>query len=246
MIKSLYMIGTMNNVLGDNIIVGGSPIVVEISGPAGAGKTTLLQALDQCDEKIVTGVRLHKVRYIPFFASNSLLFLPTFLRQYRHSRWFTWRETRSMAYLKAWHHVLKRQVSNNNLVTVLDHGPIYRLALLREFGPEITRSQTYERWWDRMLKQWATIMYMVVWLDAPDVVLLERIHTRNRWHIVKGKSGREAYGFLARYRTSYEQIITRLTANGGPKLLRFETHQKSVDQIVDEVLAAFNPESNEN
>ena len=151
-----------------------------------------------------------------------------------------------MVYLKAWHHVLERQVSNNDMVTVLDHGPIYRLALLREFGPEITKSQLYERWWDGMLKQWATIMDMVVWLDAPDVVLLERIHTRNCWHIVKRKSGQEAYEFLARYRTSYEHIITRLTANRGPTLLRFDTHQKSVDQIVDKVLAALNSQSNEN
>lgn len=149
-----------------------------------------------------------------------------------------------MVYLKAWHHVLERQAANNDVVTVLDHGPIYRLALLREFGPEMTKSQLYERWWDSMLKQWATIMYMVIWLDAPDVVLLERIYTRNSWHIIKGKSEQEAYEFLARYRTSYEQTITRLTANRGPTLLRFDTHQKSVDQIVDKVLAAFNSESN--
>ena len=235
----------MNKVLADNTIGGRSPLVVEICGPAGAGKTTLLQALDQCHEKIVKGVRLRKISYIPFLASNTFLFLPTFLRQYKHSRWFTWRETRSMVYLKAWHYVLERQISNSEMVTVLDHGPIYRLALLREFGPEITKSQLYERWWDSMLKQWATIMYMIVSLDAPDAVLLERIHTRNRWHIVKGKSGQEAYEFLVRYRTSYEQIITRLTANGGPRLLRFDTHQKSVDQIVGKVLAAFNSESNE-
>ena len=146
-----------------------------------------------------------------------------------------------MVYLKAWHHVLNRQVSNNDtdFVTVLDHGPIYRLALLREFGPEITKSNIYERWWDTMLKQWAAIMYMIVWLDAPVPVLLERIHTRNCWHIIKGKSGQEANEFLSRYRASYEQITTRMTANRGPTLLRFDTHQESLNQIVDKVLAAL-------
>jgi len=236
----------MNKGLADKRIVGRSPLVVEMCGPAGAGKTTLLQALHQCDEKIVTGVRLHKITYILFFASNTFFLLPTFLRHYRHGRWFTWRETRSMVYLKAWHHVLDRQVSNNDMVTVLDHGPIYRLALLRDFGPEITKSQLYERWWNSMLKQWATIMDMVIWLDAPDVVLLERIHTRSRWHIIKRKSGQEACEFLGRYRTSYEHIISALTAEGGPQVLRFDTDQKSVDQIVDKVLAALNSQSNEN
>ena len=96
-----------------------------------------------------------------------------------------------------------------------------------------------------MLKRWADIMYMVVWLDAPDVVLLERIYTRDRWHIIKEKSGKEAYEFLARYRKSYEQTITRLTSSRGPIILRFDTHQKSVDQIAEKILAAVNSESNE-
>jgi len=237
----------MNKASADTTIIGRSPLVVEICGSAGAGKTTLLKALDQCHEKVVTGVRLHKIRYVPFFVRNTYFMLPTFLRQYKHSRWFTWKETRSMVYLKAWYHVLKRQVSNNDIdmVTVLDHGPIYRLALLREFGPEITKSKLYQRWWDTVLKQWAAIMDIVVWLDAPDAVLLERINTRNRWHIIKGKSVQEVYEFLARYRKSYEQTITRLTDNRGPTLLRFDTHQKSVNQMVDKVSAVFNSKPNE-
>ena len=240
------MVKTLHEVLGDNTIVDRSPpLVVEISGLAGAGKTTLLKSLDQFPKKIVTGIRLHKITYIPFFVTTIFFLLVTFLRQYKQSRWFTWRETRSMVYLKTWHHVLQRQVSKNGTVTILDHGPIYRLALLREFGPAITKSQLYERWWNSMLKRWADIMYMVVWLDAPDVVLLERIYTRDRWHIIKEKSGKEAYEFLARYRKSYEQTITRLTSNRGPIILRFDTHQKSVDQIAAKVLAAVNPESNE-
>jgi thymidylate kinase len=150
-----------------------------------------------------------------------------------------------MVYLKAWHHVLERQTPNNGTITILDHGPIYRLAFLREFGPEIIKDQSLEKWWDRMLKQWAATLDMVIWLDAPDAILLERIHARNRWHTVKGKSEQEAYEFLVRYRTSYEQIIAKLAANRGPMLLRFDTNQQSVHQIMDEVLAALNLAPNE-
>lgn len=238
----------MNKVLADNTIVGRSPLVVEMCGPAGAGKTTLLRALSQCNQVFVEGahLRVRRIGHIPFFLSNALLLLPAFLSHHRNSRCFTWDEIKMMVCLKGWPHVLRRQASNNGTVTVLDHGPVFQLTRLHAFGPEKINSQSFEEWWDSMLKQWATIMYMVVWLDAPDAVLLERIHTRNRWHIIKGKSGQEACEFLGRYRTSYEHIISALTAEGGPQVLRFDTDQKSVDQIVDKVLAAFNSESNEN
>ncbi len=242
------MASTMNKGLADNTIVGRSPLVAEMCGLAGAGKTTLLRALIQCNQVFEEGahLRVRRIGHIPFFLSNAFLLLPAFLSHHRNSRWFTWDEIKMMVYLKGWPHVLRRQASNNGTVTVLDHGPVFQLSQLHAFGPEKINSQSFEEWWDSMLKQWATIMYMLIWLDAPDAVLLERINTRNRWHVIKGKSGEEAYEFLARYRTSYEQTITRLTAKGGPTLLRFDTHLKSMNQIVDKVLAAFSLESNEN
>jgi thymidylate kinase len=96
-----------------------------------------------------------------------------------------------------------------------------------------------------MLKQWAVTLDMLIWLDAPVTILLERIHARNHWHIAKDKSEQEAYEFLARSRTSYKQIISALTANGGPRVLRFDTDQDSLDKIVDKVLVAFNLKDSE-
>ena len=66
---------------------------------------------------------------------------------------------------------------------------------------------------------------------------MERINMRNQRHAVKGKSEREGYEFLALYRTSYEQILAKMTDYGGPPPLQFDTSQASIEQIVDEVLA---------
>ncbi len=144
-----------------------------------------------------------------------------------------------MIYLQAWHHILERQPTKPDVVTILDHGPIFRLVLLREFGPEITKSHVFQQWWDRTLKQWAMTLDMVVWLDAPDSILLERIQTRHRWHLVKERSEQEAYEFLARYRTSYEWVIPKLRASGCTQVLRFDTDHESLGQIADRVLAAL-------
>jgi len=229
----------MNNGATSNTIVEKPPLVVEIIGPAGAGKTTLVRALSRRDKTIQPGIPLPKTRQIPFFISNTFSMLPTYLRHYRHSRWFNWRETRSMVYLKAGLHVFRQEALNKDVVTVLDHGPIYRLATLREFGPELTTSQLYARWWANLFSQWAATLDMIIWLDAPNVILLDRIRCRDHWHVIKEKCEREAYDFLTRYRTAMEQLIVRSVTDHQVALLRFDTSQKSAEQIVDKVLATF-------
>ncbi len=215
--------------------------VVEIAGPAGAGKTTLLRALQQRHPGVVAGVRDSKLHYVPFLIGNTFTLLPTFLRRYRHDRWFTWPETRGMIYVKAWHDRLIRQPSKEHTVTVLDHGPLFHLVSLSEFGPEITKSRVYRQWADRAFRQWAAMLDVVVWLDAPRPVLSDRIHARDRWHVVKGKPEAEVHEFLSRYQRAFEEIFRGLTVHGGPTMLRYDTGQKSTRQIADEVLSMLRP-----
>lgn len=232
--------GTISHVAGNNMRDGNTrPLTVEIVGLAGAGKTTLIRTLCQQNQKVQEGIRLHKMRTIPFLVSNTLFLLPTFLSHYRHTRWFTWSEVRSMNYLKAWHHALTRQSRRNDFVVVFDHGPIFRLALLREFGPEITRSQLFEQWWDSVLNEWMNTLDILVWLEAPFAILLERAQRRGHWYLSSGISVQEGYKFLRRYQRAYEQIMARLQTNRRLTFLHFDTGQKSPTQIANEVLVAL-------
>ena len=149
-----------------------------------------------------------------------------------------------MDYLKAGLHVLGQQASNNDVVTILDHGPIYRLAFLRALGPEITTSQLYKRWWANLLNQWTATLDIVIWLDAPNAVLLERIRARDSWHTIKEKCEPEAYEFLNHYRTFLEQIIAESVTDRQITLLRFDTNQESLEQTVDKILATFDSAPN--
>ena len=218
------------------------PLIVELVGPAGAGKTTLSRVMSQHGEKhrIAADLQLRTMEHIPIFVRNIPFLLPVLLRRCRNSRWFTWDEIKAMVYLNGWHRVLRQQVSNNGTVVFLDHGPVFKLATLLAFGPDKLRSQDFEKWWHSMFEQWASTLNMVIWLDAPDALLVERINTRSQRHAVKGKSEREAYEFLARYRTSYKQILAKLTAYRGLTLLQFDTSQATIEQIADEVLVTCN------
>ena len=144
-----------------------------------------------------------------------------------------------MLYLKAGLHVFRQQALNNDVVTVLELGPMYRLAMLREFGPELTTSQRYARWCANLFSQWAATLDMIIWLDAPNEVLLDRIRRRDNWHPIKETHEREADEYLTRYRTAMQQLIVQSVTDHQVALLRFETSQQSVEQIVDKVLATF-------
>ena len=214
--------------------------VVELVGPAAVGKSSLIRALTQSDEKFTVGVgpRRRRIGDVLNHVSNVLLLLPILLRHYRNDRWFTWEEIKMLAYLKGWHHALRRQASNGS-ITLVENSAAFKLTRLHAYGPEKMRCQSFDGWWASMLKQWGNTVGMVIWLDAPDEILIERVHARGRWHRIMGMSGKEANEFLARYRQSYERIIPAFTANCGARLIRLDTHRESLGQMRDKVLAAY-------
>ena len=214
-------------------------MVVEIVGSAGAGKTTLLQVLGRHNRKFCAVFDFRRIRYYPFFAGSALLLLPTLVRLWRLRKRLAWREIRMMIHLRAMPHILEDDRTSHEAIAIVDQGPIYMLSRLHESGFGDFKDPTLDRWWSSVLDRWAAILDLVIWLDASDVVLVERIHARAKLHSIKGKSQQQAYDFLARFRRSYEQIISGLTARGGPRIVAFQTDQQPLQQILQEVLAAF-------
>ena len=217
-------------------------LIMELVGPAGAGKTTLSRTLSRRNPSIQIGseIELQKLKYAPVFLSNFVSLLPIFLRQLRYGQLFTWDEIKYLVYLKGWSRVLRREAGTGDAAVLLDHGPVFKLATLYEFGPEKLKVDGFEKWWDKIFSQWASTLDIVVWLDAPDSVLEKRINSRDQRHLVKGKTQSEVVHFLARYRASYEQTLAKLKTNEGPLLLQFDTSQTSIDQVADEILSAMN------
>ena len=217
------------------------PLIVEIIGLAGTGKSTLSNALYGQSEKILASERLgvKKAKHRFFFIKQGFLLLPTFFRHPRNGRWFTSEEIKKMVYLKGWHSVLKRQGSNNNAIIVVDQGPIFKLATLYGFGPEKLKDQSLNNWWDQLFKQWASTIDMVVWLDGPDDILIERIISRDSSHLVKELSTQEARKFFSDYRSAYNYIIAKLTSIEDISVLRFDTSYQSPEDIMAQVLRSF-------
>ncbi len=211
-------------------------MIVEIVGPTGSGKTTL--AHDLCQRTtMLPAKRLRVMRggQLPFFASQFLSLVPTLLNARGTGRWFTMDEIKKMIYVSGWHSVLMQQSVGHNKVIVNDQGAIFKMAMLHEFGPPRLRSQRFDKWWNQAFAQWACVLDVVIWLNAPDEILIERIQTRNKEHKLQDSSSQAACSFLAKYRCSLSSVISKLSAKNRLRILNFDTHCQSFKNLTSEV-----------
>jgi len=205
--------------------------VVELVGPAGSGKSTLALALSLINNSAVisSAPNFHQIRHLPFFVNNCLRITPNLVsflltekRPRPSLRQFVW-----MITLTGWHHLLREPESTGKIL-LLDQGPIFLMTDLSEFGPDCFQSKNMQAWWAGAYKHWANTIDLVVWLDAPDSVLINRINSRTKQHVVKNKPPCEILNFQSLSRQALNQTILKLSAfNEYLKILRFDTSQVS-------------------
>ena len=90
-----------------------------------------------------------------------------------------------------------------------------------------------------MFNQWAQTLDLVIWLDAPEEILIERIRSRDKWHPVKESPAQEMRDYLLRYQSAYEHVISQLSAIRELKVLRFNTGCQTPEDITSQVLNAI-------
>lgn len=217
--------------------------IVELVGPAGAGKTTLADLVSADGDEVRLGLPLGGAERRRAHAVAALRVVPACLRSRGERRWFTADEIRAMGYLDAWQRRAARPATAGGTV-LLDHGPVFRLAQLDEFGPPATTDPAFRRWWDGSVRRWAGLLDVVVRLDAPDDVLAARIRSRDQQHVVKGAADAAISAFLERYRTAYDRVLGRLVAAaeqcGSPiEVVTVRTDREAASRIADRVGAAL-------
>ena len=96
------------------------------------------------------------------------------------------------------------------------------------------------------MELWAGELGAIVWLDAPDEVLWDRINGRDQWHGTKGERADVGRRFIALYRGLFEDVLHRIEILGGPQIVRFDTSRMSGERLAAEVrsfLAAHRDQS---
>lgn len=212
--------------------------VVEIAGPAGAGKSTLTKALSECDRSIKVGMYPYTrdIRNLPFYFYNSVRLLPTFRSFQRCCQKFTRSQYAVMTILEGWPDLLRKQNKFDPAVWLLDQGPVYMLSDLLRSSSD-TFAETAQAWWNRTCLEWGSLLNLVICLDAPDAVLLERVRQREKYHGFKQNTDQQAVNFLNRCRQTQNAILNSLhRSSTGPDIICFNTSQISLIDITQSIL----------
>lgn len=210
-------------------------MVAEIVGPAGAGKSTLAKVLRERDRSLRAGLSIWRLPW-SLLVLNSVRALPKVFGLYRSRRRIRLGEVELIIRLNALHQLLGKESGKNYKTLLLDEGTIFALVKLLALNDERGTSARFDKWTENFLCRWANHLDAVIWLDAPDAVLAERIRARGKNHRVKDKTDEEIYEFLGRYRRSYERIISELSTRRRLKRMSFSTERESLEQIADQVL----------
>ncbi len=215
------------------------PLIVELVGPAGAGKTAALRALGQRADSVQPGLRIDRLRYLPIIIWHTLALASTGFELLEESPRSWWPGMRHLVRLRTLHAVLAREASPSHRAIILDEGPVFSLSRLSMFQNASLGNGRLARAWRTILDRWAGTLDVVIWLDAPDPVLAQRIRSRSKFHQVKEATDQQLYEFLGRYRSAYREVLARLTAAGHVRLVEMDTDGESADQAAAKILAVL-------
>jgi len=207
-----------------------APRIVELVGPPGAGKSTVFSAIEERDSTIARPPLLRKTESL-FFAQLGKV-LATLLRNRVMPR--SLGPVREMLYVQALPEIIGR--ARPASAVVFDQGPLFSLT-----RPSLT-DERLSAWHATWFDAWAPLLDLVVWLDAPDPVLIERINSRQKWHRLKEGDATAARARLVEDRAVYERALTALESREHrPAILRFDTARTLPAEVADEIVAALRP-----
>ena len=211
---------------------------VEIVGVAGAGKSTLTRTL--CERgpgwRIAEDLHTRARSQWPYVLHAAPRVMALLARGGGARPWLSWDELKFLVYVVEWDRFLDDRPEYRRGVTILDQGPIFALARLEWAAKPVISSPAYRRWRADMLRRWSAALDVVVWLDAPDAILLERIDAREQSHAAKGRPADEALAFIAAYRRAYDSLLVDVERLGGARVLRFDTAQRSTGDIASALI----------
>lgn len=213
------------------------PFLVEITGIAGSGKSTITRLVCELDPRCRRAGFIHArtPRHLAHILGGLPRLLPILVHNLGTGPRLGWAEVKLLAYVTRWRRVLRREAGARPGILVLDQGPVYALVRLKAQGKRVTTTPAFARWWDEMLGVWADELTAVVYLDADDRILWDRINGRAQPHRTKGEPAEVGREFIAQYRRLFGEVLERLERPGGPEVLRLDTGDAAAERLAAEI-----------
>lgn len=199
--------------------------LVEIVGVAGSGKSTLTRQLVETEgERFTRADFIHSSTpsHMPYIARGIPRFAKAFVSGLRRGPRPTWADFKLLAYVTEWDRFVRSNPRYSDRVVLFDQGPMYALVRLKAKGLSMSSTPAFEDWWRERFDAWAKLLTGVVWLDAADELLVDRIEERPQGHALKGASEADSRRFLGIYRTLFSDVLDELRLRG-VEVLQFDT-----------------------
>jgi thymidylate kinase len=211
-------------------------VVVELVGPAGAGKTTLAQGVSAVDPTVRAGLSLWGLPRTKLVEAAVPL-LPRFIASgIVPSRRLQWAEMAQMVRLGALRRVVRDEARKHRVI-LLDEGPVFALSWLEVFFAR--NGDRAVSWRRRAIADWASLLDVVVFIDASDSTLAQRIRTREKDHMVKDSSDEEIYGFAAGFRKAFDRVIAEISKAGHLVVDALRTDRGAEDENTQRLMVAL-------
>lgn len=212
--------------------------VIEIVGVCGSGKSTLTRAVTDQDPEIELEefLQFKKLDHVRSAVRSVPGVARILSRAVRAGRLPDVTELKLVMYLMVWHRRLDLRPGDANRIVVIDQGPVYALATLRRTNPGLPGTEPDGCWWRSVLAKWADTLDVIVWLDAPDDVLLERVQNRSDQHEIKGEPPDQGLAYIRAYRAAFDATLSEFDQHGGPAVLRYDTSHWTSERLIPEVL----------
>jgi len=217
-------------------VSGGRAVIVELVGPAGAGKSTLAQGVSAVDSTVRGGLTLWGLPGARLVESAVAL-LPTILNVGIGRSRLRWGELAQMIRLGALRRVVGQEARKHRVI-ILDEGPVFALSWLDVFFKR-NGERVPAAWRRRTVAEWATLLDVVVFIDASDLTLAHRIRARPKSHMVKDRLDSEIFGFSAGFRRAFERAIGELKCAGNVVVEALSTEDDPQDRSAAQLMAAL-------
>jgi thymidylate kinase len=212
-------------------------LLVELVGPAGVGKSTLASGLRARQPERCAAFGLWGLPRRHLFAS-AIVLLPALAGAVLAGSRFRVAEVAQLVRLGALRRAVRSAERRGVRLIVLDEGPVFGLTWLSlchaaDGDAERVALRT------TALHEWASLLTAVVYLNADDPVLVQRIRTREKPHPVKDRPDEEINGFTARFRRAFEQVIAHMTSVAPVPVLSMRTDSRAAAELTQQVGCAL-------
>jgi thymidylate kinase len=219
----------------------GRAVIVELVGPAGAGKSSLAQDVSATDATVRSGLSLWGLPRRQL-AASALALAPTAAMAALRGTRLRAGELAQMVRLGALRRVVTREASRHRII-LLDEGPVFALSWLDVFFKR-NGEHAPAAWRRRVVADWARLLDVVVFIDASDSTLAQRIRTRDKPHMVKDRSDAEISGFAAGFRNAFDRVIAELSRVGHLVVDALSTEQAEVRDSSTRLMASLKQKRN--